>query len=260
MEPQVMKGNIVVFTGGFDPIHSGHIELIKEARKLGRVILGLNSDDWLIRKKGKPFMPFEERKAVLDQFKDILSVIGFDDSDNSACDAIHKAKEMFPKHNIIFVNGGDRTKSNIPEMIKYESDPLVEFAFSIGGDNKKNSSSWILSEWKHPSEERVWGKFMTYYDSPNAKVKRLVLGSGKSISMQYHNKRSEFWFVENGQGMLYTMRGEERVPMHLLETHQYHHVPVGEWHQLENTGKDELHIIEIQYGVECGEEDIVRRL
>ena len=135
-----MSDNIIVFTGGFDPIHSGHIEAIKEAQKLGRVIIGLNSDEWLIRKKGKSFMPFEERKAVLDQFKNVLCVIGFDDSDNSASDAIRQAREMFPKNKVIFVNGGDRTKSNIPEMNAFLNDSMVEFHFSVGGDNKKNSS------------------------------------------------------------------------------------------------------------------------
>jgi cytidyltransferase-like protein len=251
--------NIVVFTGGFDPIHSGHIEAIKHAQSLGRVILGLNSDEWLTRKKGKPFMPFEERKAVLDQFKNILSVIGFDDSDNSACDAIIQTKKMFPNHKIIFVNGGDRTKTNIPEMERFKDDPLVDFAFSVGGNNKKNSSSWILSEWKHPSEGRVWGQFMTYYESSQAKVKRLEIDPGKSISMQYHSRRAEFWFIEDGVGKLFTMDGENEVTKYRLEKHDSYHVRKGEWHRLENIGNQQLHVIEIQYGEYCDEEDIVRK-
>ena len=108
--------NIVVFTGGFDPVHSGHISCIKEARKLGRVIIGLNSDEWLTRKKGKPFMSFEERKTVLEQFKNVLCVIEFDDSNNTASDAIRQAMKMFPNNKIIFVNGGDRTENNITEI------------------------------------------------------------------------------------------------------------------------------------------------
>lgn len=255
-----MNDNIIVFTGGFDPIHSGHIEAIKHAQSLGRVILGLNSDDWLIRKKGKPFMPFEERKAVLDEFKNILAVIGFDDSDNSACDAIQKAKDMFPKHKIIFVNGGDRTPSNIPEMDRFKDDPLVEFHFGIGGEYKKNSSSWILSEWKHPAETRIWGKFMTYYDSKQAKVKRLVIEPGKSISMQYHNQRAEFWFIENGSGKLTTLVEDREISLRILEKHQYYHVDVGQWHRLENVGDVDLEVIEIQYGKSCIESDIVRKL
>ena len=253
-----MKDNIIVFTGGFDPIHSGHIEVIKEAQKMGRVILGLNSDEWLTRKKGKPFMSFDERKAVLDQFKNVLCVIGFDDSDNTACDAIVKAKEIMPNHNIIFVNGGDRTQSNIPEMERFKDDPSVDFAFSVGGNEKKNSSSWILSEWKHPSEDRVWGKFMTYYESNQAKVKRLVIKPLESISMQYHNKRSEFWFIEKGIGKLTTLIGGREESVRVLDKHSMHHVEVGEWHRLTNITDEDLYVIEIQYGEECNEEDIIR--
>jgi len=252
--------DIVVVTGGFDPIHSGHVEYIKDARKHGRVIIGLNSDEWLKRKKGRPFMSFEDRKAILEQFKDVLCVIEFDDSDESASDAIAKAKEMFPLSKIKFANGGDRTKTNIPEMEAFGGDESVEFIFSVGGDNKKNSSSWILEEWTNPSEERIWGKFITYYDSKKAKVKRLVLSPGKSISMQYHNERAEYWFVESGEGAAFTLDndGEEILVKH-MQKHDSYEVPVGNWHRLENAGEDNLCIIEIQYGYDCKEEDIVRK-
>ena len=255
----MMGDNICLFTGGFDPIHSGHIEAIKHAQSFGRVVLGLNSDQWLIRKKGQAFMPFSERKAVLDQFKNILAVIGFDDNDNTACDAIEQTKELFPNHKIIFVNGGDRTQSNIPEMERFKDDPLVEFQFAVGGEYKRNSSSWILSEWKHPSETRQWGKFMTYYDSKQLKVKRLIIEPNKSISMQYHNQRSEFWFIESGQGNLYTMTDHGETLLKTLNAHDSYHVEVGQWHRVENCGTVPLEVIEIQYGKQCTEKDIVRR-
>lgn len=256
-----MSDKIVVFSGGFDPIHSGHIALIKEAQKLGRVILALNSDEWLQRKKGREFLSFHERKTILSEFKNILAVIGFDDSDNSACDAIRQAKEMFPNNQIVFANGGDRTKENIPEMDMYGDDPQVEFAFSIGGDMKMNSSSWILKNWKSPTEERIWGDSMTYHDSENAKVKRLILQPGKSISMQYHNHRSEFWFIENGVGKITTLdENEKEVTQRRLEKHEYTHVPKGSWHRLHNVSETEqLEVIEIQYGEICEESDIVRK-
>jgi len=254
----LINDSIVVLSGGFDPIHSGHIELIKEARKIGRVILALNSDEWLTRKKGKPFMPFEERKAVFDQFKNVLNVISFDDSNNNAVDAIHQVKNMFPNHKIIFANGGDRTQSNIPEIDYFVDDPLVEFAFSIGGNTKKNSSSWILSEWKHPSELRQWGKFMTYYDSKQTKIKKLVIEPNKSISMQYHNSRSEFWFVESGEGKIYTLIDNKEVFLKTVSKHDYYHVDVRQWHRIENPNTAKLEIVEIQYGDQCVEQDIVR--
>lgn len=253
-----MTDNIVVFTGGFDPVHSGHISCIKEARKFGRVIIGLNSDEWLIRKKGKPFMSFEERKAILDQFKDVLCVIGFDDSNNTASDAIRQARKMFPNNKIVFVNGGDRTKNNIPEVEDFKNCPHVSFEFGIGGEDKKNSSSWILSDWKHPTEKRIWGDSMTYYDTAETKVKRLVIEPGKSISMQYHTQRNEIWFVESGSGTIYTYDDDKIIKVKDIYKHERHHVTVGEWHKLEASPDSKLCIVEIQYGNICQEKDIVR--
>jgi D-beta-D-heptose 7-phosphate kinase/D-beta-D-heptose 1-phosphate adenosyltransferase len=253
-----MMDDIVIFTGGFDPIHSGHISCIKEARKLGRIVIGLNSDEWLIRKKGKPFLTFEERKAVLDEFKQVLCVIPFDDSDNTASDAIRQVRKLFPTNKIIFVNGGDRTEGNIPELEAFKNCPHVSFKFGIGGENKKNSSSTILSDWKHPTEKRVWGDSMTYYDSKESKVKRLILEPGKSISMQYHLERSEFWFVESGSGTIYTHSEGNTIKVKNIYKHEMHHVPVGEWHKLEAGTDEKLCIIEIQYGKLCDEKDIVR--
>ena len=73
---------ISVVSGGFDPIHSGHISYINAAKKYGDyLIVALNSDDWLVAKKGKAFMPFEERKAILENLKNVDDVIGFEDDD-----------------------------------------------------------------------------------------------------------------------------------------------------------------------------------
>jgi cytidyltransferase-like protein len=138
--------NIVVITGGFDPIHSGHIAYVKAAKELGQMlIVGVNSDAWLVRKKGKAFLPFDERAAIVEALKGVSHVISFDDDDGSAKDAIRQARLMYPDHHIIFANGGDRNGKNIPEM-DYPDNNL-SFVFSVGGDNKKNSSSWILNKW-----------------------------------------------------------------------------------------------------------------
>jgi len=138
--------SIVVVTGGFDPIHSGHLALLKEAHSMGGIlIVGINSDEWLKRKKGKAFMSFYERASVLRAIRYVDMIMEFDDSDNTAINCIRQVKEMFPQSNIIFANGGDRTEQNIPEMIDEFSD--VEFVFGVGGEDKKNSSSWILKKW-----------------------------------------------------------------------------------------------------------------
>jgi glycerol-3-phosphate cytidylyltransferase-like family protein len=110
--------------------------------------VGLNSDDWLIRKKGKAFMPWTERHIILSNIRNVDDVFAFDDSDNSALDAIRRIREDNPDQTIIFANGGDRNKENIPEMECGIED--VEFVFGVGGQDKKNSSSWILKKWNEP--------------------------------------------------------------------------------------------------------------
>lgn len=254
-----MSDNIILVTGGFDPIHSGHIAYINDAATFGRVIVGLNSDEWLKRKKGAAFMPFNERYSVVSSLKNVMCVIKFDDFDGSACDAIYQAKKLFPNNKIVFANGGDRTSDNIPEMKEFSGDSTVSFKFGIGGNNKLNSSSWILSEWKHSTEERKWGKSLTYYESGKSKVKRLLISPGESISMQYHNKRSEMWFVESGNGVVYTMTDSGETPLKEIKLHDFYHVTVGQWHKVANIGQKDLELIEIQYGDECIETDIKRK-
>ena len=109
---------IVIVTGGFDPLHSGHIAYLQAARKLGdQLVVGLNSDDWLGRKKGKPFMPYAERYAVLAELACVDRVLDFDDRDGSAKDLIKRMLETLKSNDeIVFANGGDRTDKNIPEM------------------------------------------------------------------------------------------------------------------------------------------------
>lgn len=253
-----MSDDIVLFTGGFDPVHSGHIQTINDARQYGRVVIGLNSDAWLASKKGKPFMPFDERQAIMKELKGVMDVISFDDSDGSASDAIRKVKSLFPSSRVIFVNGGDRTIENIPEMDVFRGDTRVEFKFGVGGSYKKNSSSWLLRDWVTQFERRKWGKSLTYYDGPNSKVKRLVLDLDQSISMQYHNQRSELWFVESGDCAVFSMENGKEVQRRMLHKFETYIVPSGEWHRLQNIGDEKLVIIEIQYGDRCSEDDIVR--
>lgn len=136
-----------IVSGGFDPIHEGHVEMIKAAaRASDGVIVLLNSDDWLCRKKGKNFQSAKTRKAILDNMKGVIDVLEFNDDDNSASDGIRKAREKYADAHLVFANGGDRTQNNIPEgKTCLECD--VDLVFGIGGDDKMNSSSWILEKW-----------------------------------------------------------------------------------------------------------------
>ena len=137
---------VVIVSGGFDPIHSGHIAHFKEAKKLGDIlIVGCNSDEWLTRKKGKPFLPIDERLAVVKSMRMVDSAVAFNDDDNSSISLIRQALVLFD--DVLFANGGDRTQDNIPEIDAFDKDPRVQFAFGVGGTHKQNSSSWILKEW-----------------------------------------------------------------------------------------------------------------
>ncbi len=250
---------IVIVTGGFDPIHSGHIEYFKAARALGDIlVVGINSDEWLIRKKGRPFMSWIERNTIVSNLAPVDATLRFDDLDGSATDAIRKVKELYPDHQIVFANGGDRTKENIPEMVFDD----VEFVFGVGGEDKKNSSSWILEDWKKPKTQRAWGYYRVLHEVGNhVKLKELTVNPKTCLSMQRHDRRAEFWFVAEGEATVYTVdpHSTEYDLMASPAKHQSTWIRLNEWHQLCNETDEPLKLIEIQYGEDCVEEDIERR-
>ena len=134
---------VSLVTGGFDPIHSGHIAYFKRAKDLSNyLVVGLNGDPWLKRKKGQYFQCWTERADIIRHLDMVDAVISWDDEDDSACGAIAKCLEI--SDSVIFCNGGDRIKTNTPEIKGYGDDPRVFFKFGIGGEDKMNSSSWIL--------------------------------------------------------------------------------------------------------------------
>ena len=137
---------VSLVTGGFDPIHSGHISYFERAKDLsGYLVVGLNTEEWLTRKKGQYFQSWKERAEIIRHLDMVDAVISYDDSDDSSCEGIAKCLDIAGK--VVFCNGGDRGKDNIPEILKYGDDPRVEFEFGIGGEDKMNSSSWILREY-----------------------------------------------------------------------------------------------------------------
>jgi cytidyltransferase-like protein len=253
---------IVLITGGFDPIHSGHIAYLNAARELGdSLIVGVNSDQWLRRKKGQEFMPWDERATIVAALHNVDRVINFDDTDNSAKDAIRKVRAIYPTAQIIFANGGDRTKENIPEMDLLDEMLHLEFVFGVGGEDKKNSSSWILQEWKAPKTSRAWGYYRVLHEQgQEVKLKELTVLPKTCLSMQKHNDRAEHWFVSEGTAMVYTLNTS--TDMELIgefNTFQHIHILKQQWHKLCNETDQPLRVIEIQYGDQCVEEDIERK-
>jgi D-beta-D-heptose 7-phosphate kinase/D-beta-D-heptose 1-phosphate adenosyltransferase len=253
---------VVLVTGGFDPLHSGHIEYFKAAQELGdHLVVGVNSDEWLTRKKGRPFMPFEERAAIIKELACVDEVIGFNDDDDSACKAIGQVlATKGSSWTVVFANGGDRTNKTTPEYATYGNANDVEFAWKVGGSNKANSSSWILDEWKTQKTKRDWGYWRVLDDAPDKgyKVKELVIYPGKSLSDQKHFERSEQWQVLSGTVKMDTEWNSVQSSLLLKPQSRAYEIGKEVWHKASNPNDTNAHILEIQWGV-CNEEDIERR-
>ena len=259
-----MGMKVVVVTGGFDPIHSGHIEYFKAAKELGDILMvGLNSDEWLSRKKGKPFMPMSERSAIVKEIKCVGGVFEFDDSENHACEAIRHIKDTFPRNSkIIFANGGDRQKGTTPEVeyarqLKDECD--ISFIFGVGGNDKKNSSSWLLENWDKPETQRLWGKYRNLDNNGHWKVKELSIDVNKSLSDQRHFVRSEHWHIVDGKLEMNLEFANGYKTSKVYSTGDSIDIPTNTWHKATNMGDRPVKVIEVWMGDLLSEEDIERR-
>jgi len=126
----------VMVSGGFDPIHVGHVRMILAAAELGSVIVVANSDDWLMRKKGYIFMPWDERAEIIKSIRGVKEVVMVDDSDGTVC----KALEIYGP--TMFGNGGDRTNKNTPE--KELCKKLgIKMVWRLGGGKIQSSSDLV---------------------------------------------------------------------------------------------------------------------
>lgn len=213
----------IVISGGFDPIHPGHIAMIEDASKYGTVHIVLNSDAWLIRKKGFFFQPWTDRKKILEAYTPHVHAV--DDTDDTVCEVIKKIQPTY------FGNGGDRTDKNTPEQ-NICALLGVALVFGLGG-GKYSSSSMINGKQRVATR---WGTYDVLLDMPELKVKILTIAQGKKLSLQKHQKRSEFFFMPNGE-----------VRMNLP----------GVWHAPVAPEDKELVILEVQIGV-SEEKDIER--
>lgn len=251
---------IIVVSGGFDPIHSGHISYLKSAKSNGdKLVVLLNSDKWLANKKDKHFMPFEERKCILENLSMVDNVYDFVDDEIGSCiNGLEKVKKLHPKDEIIFCNGGDRNRENIPEMNVKD----INFEFGVGGSDKKNSSSWILKNFQYDGEKRIWGEFYNLFTDTgdtNVKVKELIVYPGKGLSFQRHFHRSEIWFVSKGACIVnYSEGAADDYKEISLNLEDSLFIKKEAWHQIINPNKEPCHIVEIQYGYKTEEDDIER--
>jgi cytidyltransferase-like protein len=235
---------VVITSGGFDPLHSGHVAYLQAAKNLGdQLVVGVNSDEWLMRKKGYVFMPFAERIAIVSALGCVDLALPFDDSDGTAKSLIYGL--LRDKNEYIFANGGDRKSGNVPEQ-----DIIAEnliFMDGIGGSNKLNSSSELVKV------HRNWGYYHVLYEAVGIKVKRLSFNPRAALSYQRHEHRAEHWTVQSGHGVA------------TIEEDQFHlypgdsiTIPRGAWHRLKNREYEPLQLIEVQYGTQVREDDIER--
>lgn len=221
------KNNIIMVSGGFDPIHPGHINMFKNASKYGKLVVILNSDDWLLRKKGFFFQSWKERERIISALKYVDYVVPVDDTDGTVCEALKKYQPQY------FGNGGDRKADNTPEVALC-NELGTELVWNLGEpDTDSMHSSFVV---RSNVVRRSWGQYEVLVDKPWIKVKRLLVDPGGSTSVQYHTERTEFMFSDEAQLM----------------------IKPGQRHQIVNHHTDKvLEIIEVQTG-DCREDDIVR--
>lgn len=127
--------DIVVVSGGFDPLHKGHVRLFNEAKKLGyKLVCGLNSDKWLVRKNGSVILNFSERSEIISSFRSIDEVISFNDNDDSSIDLLVKVQNLYPECSICFANGGEMEEKNTPEA-GFCRAYGIDMLWNVGGDS-----------------------------------------------------------------------------------------------------------------------------
>lgn len=247
---------LVAVSGGFDPLHIGHVRLFKAARKLGdKLVVIVNNDNWLRAKKGFVFMPQKERVELLEAFPFVDWVVltshKKDDLDRSVCKALQKIRPH------VFANGGDRFRKNTSErqLCKRLG---IRMVFNVGKGGKVQSSSWMIDAARKPASRTVrpWGRYYGWDSGKRWNLKTVYVHPGKRLSLQYHHGRSEHWMLVEGDATatIQSSTGliEETYPLRLGESFR---VGRGAVHRLQS--KKGGVVVEVALG-KFDEDDIVR--
>lgn len=206
----INKKKTVAISGGFDPIHIGHVRMMQEARALGdRLVVILNNDNWLKAKKGFAFMPEQERAEIIAAFPFVDDVVITGHEENGDYnDPIWRSvcRELELIKPDIFANGGDRKNiDDIPEGAvckKYN----IDMTFDIGVGGKVQSSSWLTNAITKKyigvyHEDRPWGSFDILGQEDGWWAKRITVNPGARLSLQQHYERSELWMCVKGEAI-----------------------------------------------------------
>ncbi|MBI2030227.1 adenylyltransferase/cytidyltransferase family protein [Candidatus Kaiserbacteria bacterium] len=257
------KEKWVAVSGGFDPLHIGHVRMLQEARKLGdRLVIILNNDNWLRNKKGFVFMPEKERMELLATFPFVDRVVPtdhkLDDPDRSVSRSLRKIKPD------IFANGGDRTPKDAGRKVSsLNADQQVckelgiRMVYGVGQGGKVQSSSWMVRDAIRASVRgvRPWGEFYGWNKGMQWYLKTLHIKHKKRLSLQYHTQRSEYWMLVEWDATATTGTSGDALTKTKMVKNELFHVPLGTIHRLESAKGGVL--VEIAIG-EFDENDIIR--
>lgn len=249
------RQKVVVVSGGFDPLHVGHVRMFEEAKKLGEyLIVIVNNDNWLRKKKGFVFMPEQERVEVIKGYGSVDEVIltehAPEDPDTTVCRSLESVRPD------IFANGGDRGDANTPEADLCQK-LGIEMAYNIGHGGKVQSSSWMIAEALEAIKtcERPWGSFKNHHSMPGVHLKTLHVSAGAKLSLQRHRHRSETWVLVSGDATATIGISVDDLQEVALQINEPFYVSAGTIHRLSSNEGGTL--VEISYG-QFDEDDIER--
>jgi D-beta-D-heptose 7-phosphate kinase/D-beta-D-heptose 1-phosphate adenosyltransferase len=198
----------VAVSGGFDPLHIGHLEMMREARALGdALIVILNNDHWLRAKKGHAFMPEHERAALIREYPFVDEVVITshppEPTDMSVCAELRAIRPE------VFANGGDRKSDNTPEGAVCQ-ELGIELAWNAGASGKIQSSSDLIAAAmrKHGTKRQAWGELRSLLAVPGATVREIALAPGASFAEEGAGLGSVVWLLLDGAADVVIADGE----------------------------------------------------